>query len=540
MFTILGLAIIYIVSQIMIGTIKEINNSIYVYKNKAVDGKILVLSIEKDLNYISRCSRNIMLGGNYLENFTKIENKTNLIKENFKLLEKTLLDTKEQEKNIDILRYSKTTTLKFIDGVKEKIKLLKNSNNEQKNIVYKEYQKDLTPLAIQSRKYFSQIANIKDRDFDAISNMLDIKIEEEINFIIIASIFLAIFTIIFMNLIYTTINKQTQTQENLDSTNNLLDQYKDAIDYSTIVSKADLKGNITYINDKFCSVSQYTKEELIGKPHNIVRHPNMSKKAFKDMWATIKAKMIWHGIVENRKKDGSSYFVDTTIVPILDSENNIGEYISIRTDISEIFSLTEHVKVSQNEILNRMGMIAETRSKETGNHVKRVAKYSEIIAKELNLDEEEIELLYNASALHDIGKVGIPDAILNKPTKLTKDEFEIMKNHAQYGYNMLKGSKNKIVQTGAIIAHQHHERYDGTGYPNNLKGEEINLFARITSLADVFDALSEERPYKKAWTIDEISQLVKDERGKHFDPVIVDIFLNNLDKFIVIKNKLKD
>lgn len=195
---------------------------------------------------------------------------------------------------------------------------------------------------------------------------------------------------------------------------------------------------------------------------------------------------------------------------------------------------------TQKEIVYAMGEIGETRSKETGYHVKRVAKYSKLLALKYGLSPEQAELLMMASPMHDIGKVGIPDEILNKPGKLTADEFEIMKTHAQLGYKMLKNSNKDILKTAAIVANEHHEKWEGNGYPRGLKGEEIHVFGRITAIADVFDALGSDRVYKKAWDLDEIIELFKKERGKHFEPKMVDLFLENLDEFLVIRDKYQD
>jgi response regulator RpfG family c-di-GMP phosphodiesterase len=187
-----------------------------------------------------------------------------------------------------------------------------------------------------------------------------------------------------------------------------------------------------------------------------------------------------------------------------------------------------------------MGEIGETRSKETGNHVKRVALYSKELALLYGLPQAEADRLHMASPMHDIGKVGIPDAILNAPRKLTTDEFKIMKTHASLGYDMLKSSNKPILQAAAIVANEHHEKFDGSGYPNGASGEDIHIYGRITAVADVFDALGSERVYKKAWALDKIMELFDKETGKHFDPKIIKLFKDNLDKFLAIRDKFKD
>jgi len=210
------------------------------------------------------------------------------------------------------------------------------------------------------------------------------------------------------------------------------------------------------------------------------------------------------------------------------------------TDITEIVKLNEEIEETQREIIYAMGEIGETRSKETGNHVKRVALYSKELALLYGLQLKEADILHMASPMHDIGKVGIPDAILNAPRKLTKEEFVVMKTHAQLGYDMLKHSNKPILKAAAIVAGEHHEKWDGSGYPKSLQGEEIHIYGRITAVADVFDALGSERVYKKSWELEKILELFKEQSGKHFDPQLVELFLSNLDTFTAIRDKFKD
>ena len=448
----------------------------------------------------------------------------------------------------------------------------------------------------------------------------------------------------------------------------LLAQYKDVVDASSIVSKTDKDGFITYGNDAFLKISGYKREEIIGRNHNILRHKDMKSSTFKDLWDTILSKKRWHGIVKNKAKDGSTYIVDSTIIPITDLAGEIIEFISIRTDITkierqkedlkyyldhsskfinefetameentifcrvnpdgnismasrqfksllgyktreligmdyrklikndtkqhvdedisssiknatvwqglvehytkdgevvylessfipivglnnkvtEVFSffadisdsieLNKEIVATQREVISTMGAIGETRSKETGAHVKRVAEYSKLLALKIGLSEEEAEELKMASPMHDIGKVAIPDSILNKPGKLTEEEFVIMKTHAELGYEMLRYSNQKLLHSASIVAYEHHEKWDGTGYPNKKSGEDIHIFGRITAIADVFDALGHDRVYKKAWPMEKILQLFKDERAKHFDPNLIDLLFDNLDEFLDIKS----
>jgi len=460
----------------------------------------------------------------------------------------------------------------------------------------------------------------------------------------------------------------------------LLQEYKDTVDRSSIVSKTDQRGIITYVNDKFCEISGYSYTELVGKPHNIVRHPDMSKEVFKELWETILGGKVWEGIVKNKRKDGSAYWVHSIINPIRDFNGEIFEYIAIRQDVTEseeqkermalelnlttqsveelkllanqyeeaivntlallrtdtnniitfanetfyqisgyteadiiglkcselrtdkhhenkdceriqsqlaqkriakclfenvgkngqyfytnttIYPIVDHngqviqhlhlmsdvtqeiqlhkeIEDTQSEIIYKMGEIGESRNKETGNHVRRVAEYSKLLAIKAGLSEEEAEMIAMASPMHDIGKVAIPDAVLLKPGKLNDNEWLIMRSHSSIGANVLSGSERPLLKAAAIIAEQHHEKYDGTGYPKGLRGENIHIYGRIVAIADVFDALGSDRVYKKAWSLEKILSLFREERGKHFDPRLVELFLDNLDDFLKIRDRYAD
>jgi len=231
---------------------------------------------------------------------------------------------------------------------------------------------------------------------------------------------------------------------------------------------------------------------------------------------------------------------DSIYVFALQGVQEMNSILIYGADITSAVKAEAEIINTQKEVVYAMGEIGETRSKETGNHVKRVAKYSKILSLKYGLSPEVADLLMMASPMHDIGKVGIADAILNKPGKLTTDEFEIMKTHAQLGYKMLKNSNKDILKAAAIVANEHHEKWDGSGYPQGLKGEEIHIFGRITAVADVFDALGSDRVYKKAWELDRILELFKDQRGIHFDPKLIDLFIDNLDEFLEVRDKYKD
>ncbi|PJC85612.1 hypothetical protein CSW98_13605 [Vibrio sp. HA2012] len=216
------------------------------------------------------------------------------------------------------------------------------------------------------------------------------------------------------------------------------------------------------------------------------------------------------------------------------------EYDELQRRLEEVERLQKEIEETQKEVIFTMGAIGESRSKETGNHVKRVAEYSKMLALYYGLPEREAEMLKQASPMHDIGKVAIPDSILNKPGRLTDDEFEVIKNHAALGHELLCHSKRVLLTCAAIVAYEHHEKWDGSGYPRGAAGEDIHIYGRITALADVFDALSNDRCYKKAWPDDEIFTYLKDQRGVHFDPRLIDLFFEHLDEFIRVRDAFKD
>ena len=216
------------------------------------------------------------------------------------------------------------------------------------------------------------------------------------------------------------------------------------------------------------------------------------------------------------------------------------EYDELQKKLQEVETLQAEIEDTQKEVVFTMGAIGESRSKETGNHVRRVAEYSKIMALHYGLDAKEAEMLKQASPMHDIGKVAIPDAILNKPGRFDEHERKIMDTHAELGYEMLKMSNRPLLKMAATVAYEHHEKWNGKGYPNQLKGEDIHIYGRITALADVFDALGSSRVYKEAWNDERIFKMFKEERGEHFDPQLIDIFFDNLDEFLEVRNSLKD
>jgi response regulator RpfG family c-di-GMP phosphodiesterase len=191
----------------------------------------------------------------------------------------------------------------------------------------------------------------------------------------------------------------------------------------------------------------------------------------------------------------------------------------------------------EEETLNLLGNVSEFRDEDTGQHLRRIGDLSALFAGLLGLDEERRTLILNGSPLHDIGKIAIPDAILLKKGRLTPEEFEIMKRHTVLGHALLKDAKSVYLAEGAVIALTHHEKWDGTGYPNGLAGEDIPVSGRIVAVIDVFDALTSERPYKEAWTPERAFDLIVEQRGRQFDPRLVDLFVEHFAAFRAVLGK---
>ena len=198
------------------------------------------------------------------------------------------------------------------------------------------------------------------------------------------------------------------------------------------------------------------------------------------------------------------------------------------------------LKAAQEETIRRLSIASEYRDEETGAHIQRMSRYCELLAGKAGVEEGRVELMRMASPLHDVGKIGIPDAILCKPGRHTPGEFARMKTHAEIGYRILYGTGYPILETAAVIAHTHHEKWNGQGYPNGLRGEDIPLEGRLTAIADVFDALMTKRVYKPAFSLDKSLGIMREGHGSHFDPRLLDIFLDHMDEVLAIRDAYPD
>ncbi|WP_278957449.1 response regulator [Aquipseudomonas alcaligenes] len=207
----------------------------------------------------------------------------------------------------------------------------------------------------------------------------------------------------------------------------------------------------------------------------------------------------------------------------------------VRTHLSLV--RVEELRETRLQIVQRLGLAAEYKDNETGLHVIRMSHYSRVLALAAGFSEAQAEELLNAAPMHDVGKIGIPDAVLRKPGKLDGEEWEVMKQHAQIGADIIGEHPSGLLRMAREIALNHHEKWDGSGYPRGISGAEIPVEARIIAIADVFDALTSERPYKKAWPVEEAMQLLREQSGRHFDPELVELFLGQLPAILEIKER---
>ncbi|HUT43956.1 MAG TPA: HD domain-containing phosphohydrolase [Desulfobacterales bacterium] len=204
----------------------------------------------------------------------------------------------------------------------------------------------------------------------------------------------------------------------------------------------------------------------------------------------------------------------------------------------ELKVVFQELEESYLDTIHRLVLAAEYKDEDTGAHIVRMSRYSALLAEKLGLPDKEVQNIRYAAPMHDVGKIGIPDSILMKPGKLTDKEFEIVKTHTTIGAKILANSQAEILQVAEQIAISHHEKWNGKGYPRGLSGNEIPLGGRIIGMSDVFDALTSKRPYKDPYPIEAALDIIRKERGQHFDPRVADTFLDNIDEFLKIKEEV--
>ena len=265
-------------------------------------------------------------------------------------------------------------------------------------------------------------------------------------------------------------------------------------------------------------------------------------------------------LLEHALRDKGSRYLDKTFVGYFGGRTGAENVLYLSSDVPitvadrglvELFCrnvaiafenlyLKEEMQHNQREMVVTLSETIESRSLETGNHVRRVAEYSRVLGRLAGLGEDEVNLLFLASPLHDTGKIAVPDGVLNKPGAHNTAEMGLMRTHAEAGRKIFENRDTAVLRAAAIVAGQHHERWDGAGYPEGLRGEAIHIFGRITALADVFDALCSRRCYKDPWPMEKVFDYLRGERGKHFDPFLIDLFFANLDRFLEIRARLPD
>lgn len=470
------------------------------------------------------------------------------------------------------------------------------------------------------------------------------------------------------------IKQQMSLQAAVEYKSKLLEQYKLLVDEKAIVAKIDLDGKISYVNQQFSLISGYSEEELIGQHYTFTFPVNGQEPTLQELKNSLLTNNKWQGILKKTSKSGTQFIVDTTVVAIVDSNNQLEEYVALMVDMTEVYEkfqrlslnlqqdlksqqhylnqyehaielgtslcvldtdgkivsanqnfsstlncktedliglsfsdlvldcndfkqrilgtvqkqgfssrvirlgakpgcertlstvivgihdeagslqsmmslsqdISDSVKLNneiietQKELIYVMGEVVENRSEETGLHIKRVAQISEILAEKYGLSSEHAQMIKIASPMHDIGKIGIADNILHKPGKLSKEEFRKMQAHTDLGYSMLNKMDRPLIKMAATIAHEHHEYFNGEGYPLGLIGNQISIEARIVGLVDVFDALGSERSYKHAWTDEQIIEYLISRKGTQFDPELVELFLDNIEQIFSVRNQLLD
>lgn len=292
---------------------------------------------------------------------------------------------------------------------------------------------------------------------------------------------------------------------------------------------------IVYVNPAATELTGYAEDELLGETPRILQGPDTDRAVLDELRRRLEEGRTFEGEAVNYRKDGTPFYLHWKVAPVRNPEGEITHFVAVQQDVTErrqqrerleeaVRVRTRDLRRSQREVLERLARAAEYRDDETGEHTRRVGAVVGLLAEAMGLSDERSALLRRTAPLHDLGKIGIPDHILLKPGKLTPDEFRKMMEHAEIGARLLAGGRSELVQMAEVIAVSHHERWDGSGYPRGLKGEEIPLPGRLVAVADVFDALTHRRPYKPAWPPEEAAAEVEKLAGTHFDPTVVEAF----------------
>lgn len=312
----------------------------------------------------------------------------------------------------------------------------------------------------------------------------------------------------------------------------------------TITDMRDPLQPLIFVNAAFEGITGYSCEEVIGKNCRFLQGPDRQQPALTELRAALKQGTDCSVTLQNYRKDGTPFWNELTLSPVFDADGTLTHFVGVQTDITRR-------KQAEEEILHANGLLEQKvqertrelehaydatlegwvkaldiRDHETQGHTQRVMQMALRLAHALGMNEEEKLQIRRGALLHDIGKIGIPDDVLLKPGKLDDEEWDIMKRHAVYAYEWLLPIE--YLNPALAIPHYHHEKWDGTGYPCGLKGEEIPLAARLFALVDVWDALSSDRPYRRAWPQDRVLDHLQSLGGTHFDPQVLEVFLSIL------------
>jgi PAS domain S-box-containing protein len=327
------------------------------------------------------------------------------------------------------------------------------------------------------------------------------------------------------------------SDHSLQEQRDYLAAYKRALETGTSICIADGQGHIISANRQFADLLGYSVRELcelelpeVVPQCDILR---LEAPARVDESPDSNVMSVYH-------KSGKELFFNIVCVPLKMADSNLESVILVCQDVTQSLQLTRELMETQRDLLMLVGQVVENRSLETGLHVKRVGEIARLLAVQWGLDGEQADMIRMAAPLHDVGKVGIPDTILHKPGRLDAAEFEVMKAHAAMGYQILSQIDRPLVRLAARIAYEHHERYDGKGYPRGLKDGEISIEGRIVAVADVLDALAHARSYKASWDDEAIRAYFQDQRGHRFDPMLVDLVFASWDDICAIRARYSD